>query len=317
MKKNILVLFVCLNLAGEAQAQFNFALNQIFRPNVRVRYQYAPTMGWADSTRFGYQQMSVAGIIPLGGGVQAKLKELKLQANQTFLNIQVGARKADVSHLKHSELWSNASIGVTHVRGRLGRGVWVYSAQMGLLADADIPDRRNFFGVAAVAKLQIMGLRKQNIYGVALAFSRAGVFPVPIFGWNRKLAKKWDIAILLPVQVGVSYRVNKKCTLEWNNTFSTVAFPLDAQQLRYSLPDAQWGQYLDVRSSLELTQKLNKNWQIIGEIGVTPYRSLQWSDNKAKTIQKFNGAAIGGFVTLGIRYSLPKGWLSAQMFEAD
>jgi hypothetical protein len=317
MKHFVLVTWLIIGHISMVQAQLNIALNQIFKPNIRLRYQFMPTTQWADSTQLGYQQIGLASIIPLGGNAEVKLKELKVQAHQTFLNIAIGGRQVEISHLRENIRLGNGTLGITHVRGRVGKGVWVYSGQVGFLADRTITDRRNVFGLGAVAKVQIKGLRKQNIYGVAVAFSPVGILPVPILGWNRKLAKRWDLSILLPVQANISYKAGKKTTFEWQNTFNALAFPIHPQNLRYDLPTAQFAQYLDVRSSIELTQKINRNWHLVGELGCTPYRRLQWNNADRKTIQSFSGGALGVFATIGIRLNLPQGWLSSQMFESE
>lgn len=317
MKKYIPAFLLAFFALSQAHAQLNVALNQIFKPNIRLRYQFSPTTAWADSTRLGYQQIGIASIIPLGGNAEVKLKELKIQAHQTFLNLALGGRQVEISHLREKVGLGNATLGITHVRGRVGKGVWVYSGQVGFLGNRAIRDRRNIFGLLAVAKVQIKGLRKQNIYGVGVAFSPVGILPVPIVGWNRKLGKRWDMSLLLPVQANISYKVGKKGTLEWQNTFATLAFPTDSTSLRYALPAVQWAQYVDVRTSLEYSQKINKSWQIVGEVGFIPYRSLQWNNQDRRQIQAFQGFAVGSFATLGIRLNLPQGWLSSQMFESE
>lgn len=299
IKKFVLFSFIFLH-SLEIRAQLNVALNQLFKPNVRLRYQILPTQSWHDSVRLGYRQATLAGIIPLGGKADVKLKELKIQAHQTFLNVAIGGRQVEMTNLKENARLGNFSLGVTHVRGRVGKGVWLYSAQVGGIANQAIQEKRNFFGLGAIAKIQIKGLRKQNIYGVAIVIAQNNIIPVPIAGWNRKLGKRWDMALLLPIQANISYKAGKKTTLEWQNGFSAFAFPTEATQI----------QYFDVRSSLELTQKLHKNWQIIAEAGIIPFRRL-------KNIQTYQGVASSGFATLGIRFSLPQGWISSQMFEAE
>lgn len=89
MTKRFFLSYLLILYTLEVRAQLNIGLNQLFKPNVRLRYQILPTQSWGDSAQLGYRQATIAGIVPLGGKAELKLKELKVQAHQTFLNVAI------------------------------------------------------------------------------------------------------------------------------------------------------------------------------------------------------------------------------------
>jgi Domain of unknown function (DUF6268) len=307
--KYLLGLILFFLSAIDAHAQLNFALHQLFRPNIRLRYQVLANSSLGnDSLQLGYQQASIAAIVPLGGNVSASLKELQLKAQQSFLNLQFGGRISQFP-LMQAQTLANATIGFTHLRGQVGRGVWAYTAQIGGIANQTDAGRTNPFAIMGALKVRIKGLRKQNILGVGAGMNGGQFFIAPIIGWNRRLAKKWDIAILLPIQISISYKHNKRLLFEWNNNFSAFAFQRSPDIARYS----------DVRTSLEMTWKMHKAAQLMLEVGGAYYQNATIRNtDKRITLGslKIHHLGFTPFVSLALRFQLAGGFMSAQMFES-
>ena len=301
---------ILLLLSIKTQAQLNFALNQLFKPNVRLRYQVMANSNMGNDTlKLGYQQASIAGVLPLGGNVSASLQKLELKAHQSFLNVQLGARVVQFPFLQQSQNIGNATVGFTHLRGQVGKGVWAYTAQVGAIANQDNPSNLNPFAIVGLVKIRVKGLRKQNILGLGAGVNGGQFFVAPIIGWNRKLAKKWDIAILLPVQIGITYKHNKKLLFEWSNNFSAFAFRVSPNIARYS----------DARTSLETTWKVGKWAQLMLEVGGAYYQNVRLQNtDRTVEIGWFRAQKLGftPFASVGLRLQLEGGFMSSQIFES-
>jgi hypothetical protein len=316
--KRIVLVFVLLIFASiDIQAQINFSLNQLFRPGLRLKYQYLPEVKLADSINLGIQQANLTLIIPLGGGIEADFKDLKFQAKQSFLNLNVGQRRLEMSQWAKVEQVNNFALGFTHLSGKIGEGVWVYTVNVGGISTEGDWKKANYFALGGLAKVQIKGLRKQNIYGIGLGFNARRPFIFPVLGWNRKLAKDWDIAILLPSQVEITYRINKKIDLDWQNYFSAFAFNLPKDKfINTSLSNDYLVRHVDLRSGLELNWKLNSHWRILVESGAVIYRNLRTSQEDLSETHTYTGFGTW-YGSMGIRYNFGKKGIESHFLGTD
>jgi hypothetical protein len=307
MKKALLFLFT-FAVSQPISAQ-SFGLDWLFKPGVRASFLYIPKQSDKDSAHFGLSQVNLSFILPLGGKASLDLKALDLKARQTFLNIGTGIRLPQTNLSENQRRIYNFSLGITHLQVGLRNGIWLYTANAGMVQDAELLDKINLFGVVAFAKIRLRGLRKQDIYGFGVGYFNQSIIPFPILGLNRRLSKKWDFRLLLPVNLTLAYRASQKVGIDFSlntNVFQTQVVPIENTTARWQYRQAQ----LDIVAHFKLGRQL----RLSAETGLAVGRSLLIKQGAFKEALKFSPAPYFG---VALRASLGKQLLGSDLFASE
>lgn len=315
-----LLLFWGLIENGFLHAQ-QIGLGFLFRPHVRLGMDYLPSKQINDSLRFQMNRYSLNAVVPLSGKIEASLQDLSLKASYHFLTFNTGFRTPNVEYASpHSRLY-NASIGISGIRGALLKGAYFYTLNLGFVQEGRSLDQMHPFGIAAFAKLQIKGIYKHNIYGVALLYQYKRFLPVPLLGLNRKIAKNLTTQILLPAQATLSYKINRKLKIDW--TTSLLSFRGGI------IPNLSWIgnqntnptfqnpnlNYTHLRSGLMARYQIGSRWQLEAEGGYALFRNLYLQDQNEQYFKHTVPATFYGGIAL--RMDLGKGVVSSKLFGND
>ncbi len=285
MKKiGYILIFLCGIGFSSLQAQ-SFGMSRFFRTGMRLTSYYLPEMNLNDSTTFGIHTMNCAFVIPVGGNLNLNLRELNVKFQQTFLTTNFGMRFIQTNLIDNQQLY-NAALGITHVRASLKNGFWFYSANLGMIEDKNYLHKVHPYFLGAFAKIKVQGLRKHTIFGVALTYNSGVFLPVPILGINRKLAKKWDINVLLPVEIALIYHPSKRLDINTKLYFSTFDARTGNFMPRFNLSDQiATMTYREIRAGVRADYKISGKYRLFLEAGTVGFRNLQFAQNQELSIE--------------------------------
>ncbi|MCY7349539.1 MAG: hypothetical protein LH606_02565 [Cytophagaceae bacterium] len=316
------ILCICFLAAGySAQAQL-FTPTRIFASGVNLRAEVMPTAGLSDTARFGYARFNVQGIIPIRGGAglklhNFKLKKIDVEINQMFLAVNVGYRaptfsfpNPEISPVKQP--FYTASAALTGIHASLRDKIWLYAVGIGVSETDELLDRKTArpYGMGGAVRVRIAGLRTQWFYGGGVLFEPGKITPVPIAGVQTRLfTKNTRLTVILPVQVTLAQRLNKKTWGEigvsaggFNTGYQAAAFGPNAIRLAYR----QW------KGSVSLNVSPIKPVNLSVEAGVAAFRSLTVS-RAGDQLREFT-PAMSPFVAVSAYFNLSKSLLDSRGF---
>lgn len=189
----LVTLFLCVSLAKGQGLNFT----SVFRPKLSMFYEEMPRTALNDSVSFRSGEYSFSGLIPLR--VSASAKKLKPKVKIDMLSIAAGVRSNEIDGLEGLHKMGRLSIGYTGVRAGIGRGVWVYILNAGISADLAERDKNFPYLTAAFGKVNILGVRRQNLFGAGIYAGRGLIVPFPVIGFNRMFSAKSGMVTVLPV----------------------------------------------------------------------------------------------------------------------
>ena len=332
------LLSICF--ATKATAQLGIDMPFWFKTGLRVQTSYTPIQN--DSTldlRMAHYQ--VQGIFSIKSKLSAnlnadiKLKDIGKKGSfknifkksdigfkQSFIAFNAGMRvvEGNIFSDKNTHYWANANISYTNIKASLRGGVWVRTLQVGAVQDVDNLQDTRPFALAAVAKIFVKGLRKQNIFGLGIAYTPNGkILPIPIIGFNRRLAKKWDINVLIPANIAVLYQANKnllyRLRINANSlqTGVTRLLPI-TQNAQLRTPNRL--DYTQLETNLSVQYKFTKNLLLLVQGAYLIGTNLNFShDNHFLYDAKLSKGFFYG--SMGLHFNLKDGLFGSQTFMVD
>jgi hypothetical protein len=305
----VLVLFILLSSSLFGQ---QFGIGFLFRPLVELGTEWVAPASMGDEGKLTMYRQHLHSTLPLGGKLKFDLKELSLGGSFQFLTLNAGLRSLSADFLPPNTHLGNLSLGITGIQTALFKGTYVYQVQIGMVED--LRQRQTFrpFGVASLMRLKIKGLYKHNLYGMGLFYQNNRLLPMPLWGVNRKLAKKLTAQVLLPLEATLSYKVSKKTSLHWQNSLHAFR-----SGITNFVPDTLTAPYLDyrhLRTGLVFRKKVGKGAFLEMDTGMALFRQILIA-NDEKLLRA--GAPYSPYVALKIRKNLGKGLLGSYLFGSD
>ncbi len=305
MNKSLFILFCLFSNIVFAQS---FSLNSLFQTGFRASVWHTPPQN--TPVQFGFSHAQVHLITPLGGKTELDLKNLDIRGHQTFLNVSAGLRLPNTELTENQRYLYNFSAGFTHLRAGLQNGIWLYSGTVGTVQDFGL-NKHTLFGTLALAKIRLRGLRKQDIFGLGVAYFNDRFLPFPILGLNRKLSENMDLRILLPVQVVLAYRLGKKVNLDLRiNSQVFAATVLQSPSLANR--EANW-RYNQLQAGLILGFKIASKTRLLFE-GGTGFLSQLSVKNKLDSNYNF---PLMPYFGVSLHTNFGKQLLGSQLFAQE
>ncbi|MGB0524398.1 MAG: DUF6268 family outer membrane beta-barrel protein [Flammeovirgaceae bacterium] len=289
-------------------------LTSLFRPGARVGVQYMPTDLVEKEVPFGYSQLRSTLIIPMGGAANLDLKKLKASARQQFLTFNFGARQYELGNQGTKREVGNFSLGFTGVSLSTNSGIWAYTVHAGILNDFAIQEQQPF-AMAAVMKIKIKGLNRQDFFGGGLIYAGKRLFPVPLIGIRRKLAKKLHITAIFPVQIDLSKKLSKRTRLSWLNTWN--GFSTNMEYVTNGSPQNALFAFSALRSSLIFQWKLSNNLRLMLEGGMNTWSNVRVFDSNRDNEWVDADANFTPYVGVTARFNFGKSLVGSQLFGND
>ncbi|TAG92672.1 MAG: hypothetical protein EAZ20_02355 [Bacteroidetes bacterium] len=296
----------------------------LFKTGYRINYLYLPEQ-IKNEVRYQMQQVQFQSMFSIKSKASLDLanfnfSKMDVGFRQTFLSINAGARFFDSNLTTNTKTFANISLGITHIRAGVRKGIWLYTGNIGTVQDIENTNEIRPFGIVGVANIQILGLKKQNIFGLAAAYTQAGrILPIPIIGLNRRLSSKWDLNLLLPVNIAFNYAWSNKKNLKFR--INPQFFQVNLHNISPNfLPNPLQNNPITLQSSqLEINTifqyKYHKNLKFVVQAGGVFANQLSLQQDK-KVYQKFNFDIFPQFL-VGFHFNLADGWIGPQMFMAD
>lgn len=331
-------LFICC-FATKATAQLGIDMPFWFKTGLRVQTSYTPIQN--DSTldlRMTHYQ--VQGIFSLKSKLNAKLstdislkdinknivknllKKSDIGFKQSFIALNVGMRvvEGNIFSDQNKHYWANANISYTNIKASLRGGVWVRTLQIGAVQDVENLTNTRPFALGAIAKIFVKGLRKQNIFGLGVAYTPNGkILPIPIIGFNRRLAKKWDLNILIPANIAVLYQANKKLLYRLRinpNSLQTGATRLLPITQNAQLRTPNRLQYTQLETNLSVQYKVTKNLLLLVQSAYLRGTNLNFNENN-HFLYDLKLSKGFFYASVGVHFNLKDGLFGSQMFMVD
>lgn len=204
-------LFFLVVATSTTQAQ-QIGLSRLFYPNVTLRADYVVPTNSATTQDFGMTRTSVLGIIPVQSEVQAGLsfkKKVDLRAIHTVMIGQYTQIQPTIEGTNFPDNgYKTLSVGAIRLQASLRDKLWVYGGGIGVTESNETFFTPQPFLWGGAARMRIIGLRSQIVYGSILAYNQK-LRVVPVFGINQRFSKEWRVTALLPFMVDVNYHPTK------------------------------------------------------------------------------------------------------------
>jgi hypothetical protein len=316
-KVYLTALLLCTSTLSQGQS---FGLQSLFNPGLRLGTTHTFDTPIDDSTSFGMTKYRLGLVIPLNGNVTFNLKELKAGVQANFWTINGGMRDVRLDGLLQNRYVYNFTTGVTGLKAGTGKGIWGYTANIGVVQDLKYSTSNNLFFIAGIIRLKVHGIHKQNYFGLVATYSHKRFLPVPIFGFRRKLFDKSHINVMLPVQIDIDYKAGKNVKFRlksalggfsnWTkvDTSASVFSEIENEQALFS--------YLKLSNGLEVRIKASKQVTIIVEGGVNAPARIGFNSASEKKVY-VPDYGIFPFARLEVRFSFGSSLIGSHLFGND
>ncbi|WP_109676674.1 hypothetical protein [Dyadobacter jejuensis] len=212
MQYRLPLLVAVLALAVQPTLAQHFSLSRLFYPNVTLKAEYAVPSPMGNSQEYGLSKAGFLGIIPLQSEVQLGFslkKKLDLRAVHTVMLAQYNQLQPTIGGIDNPENgYKTLSLGVLRMQASIKDKLWVYGGGLGITETNETLFTPQPFIWGGGARMHILGLKTQILYGSILAYNQKIKF-VPVFGINKGIGKQWRISALLPFMVNANYKATK------------------------------------------------------------------------------------------------------------
>lgn len=318
----LLLLITTLLLAPHGSQAQSFGLEALFRPGLRMGATISPAVQVDDSINFQLSNYRMGLIVPIGGQLSLDIKDLKASAHQHFWTLNAGVRQVELEGIVTDKSLYNFTTGVTGAFAGTGKGIWGYTANVGIVQSFSLSDEYNPFFIGGIAKIKIRGIHKQDYYGLLAVYSGARFFPLPIIGFRRKLFEGAHLNLLLPIQADIDYKPHKNIQFvlrtgfggfrTWMEVDSTAAI-FDEQPLAREQAVLAFG---NITSALEFRYRFNANFKLILEGGYFAPARLSLRQDQQTEHTVFSTPAVP-YGRIAFRYNFGKAPINAQLFGND
>jgi hypothetical protein len=189
----------------------HFSLSRLFYPNITLSATHLPEASAGNGQNFGLTRTGFSGIVPLESEVTVGYslrKKWDLRARHTVLVANVAQLQPTYSGaVRPDNGYKTASVGAIMLQASVKDRLWVYALGGGVTESNETFFTPQPFMYGGAARMRIIGLNTQILYGTALIYSQKFRI-LPVFGINKKLNKSWRASALLPFMIDFNYRQN-------------------------------------------------------------------------------------------------------------
>jgi hypothetical protein len=225
-KKLIIGLLLYLGTLVSTFSQ-SLQLDFLFSSGLTYSSEFHGAAALNDSVDFNFNKHQLQFVLPLKTKINLDLKKLdfkkmNLSSSQLFLTSKIGLNQSSFSGQSSTNIYK-ASIGITGLNAGLRQGIWIYSANI-YVNESDksyngnlVP---NFRGYGARVKVKSFDFI--YFYGAGLVVNQGKFYPVPILGFQKKVAKNLKARIVFPIEAKLNYKANAKLNFDVGANFDGV-----------------------------------------------------------------------------------------------
>ena len=304
LRQTILCLVITV-LSLSAQAQ-HFSLSRLFYPNVTLKADYnmpanMPSKVGPD-VDYGVSKAGFFGIIPIQSEVQlgySLRKKLDLKAVHTVMLAQYTQIQPTVNGLDSPENgYKTLSVGIIRLQASIKDKLWVYGGGLGMTETNETIFTPQPFLWGGGARMHILGLKTQIMYGSILAYNQKIKF-VPIFGINKGIGKQWRVSALLPFMVNANYKATK-----WFNMDMLAGLNGYSGGFQIQTPDEKLlrkENYRQIKLGVSANVHLFSVLNLSVEGGITTFRQLKTFNSARENLTAYTPATTP-YIGASVRY---------------
>jgi hypothetical protein len=290
----------------------HFALSRLFYPNVTLKadYNVPSNMGGGTGKDFGYSRAGFFGIVPIQSEVQlgySLQKKFDLRAVHTVLLTQYTQIQPTVDSKNIPDNgYKTLSVGVIRLQASIKDRLWVYGGGLGMTESNETFFTPQPFFWGGAARMHILGLHTQIIYGSILTYNQKLRF-VPVLGVNKRFGRDWRVSALLPFMVNVNYRSTK-----WFNVDMLAGLNGYSGGFQVQTPEEKMlrrENYRQIKTGISANAHLFTVLNISLEAGVTTFRQLKTFNSAHETLTAYKPATTP-YIGASVRYITSKSKLS-------
>jgi len=295
-----LICFLLITVSS-AQAQ-HFALSRLFYPNVTLKADYSVPSSLNGTQDYGMSRSGFYGIIPIQSEVQlgySLRKKLDLRAVHTVMLAQFTQIQPTIDSKNNPENgYKTLSLGVIRLQASIKDRLWVYGGGLGMTETNETFFTPQPFFWGGAARMHILGLRTQIIYGSAITYNQKLRF-VPILGVNKGLGKHWRVSALLPFMANANYKVTK-----WFNVDMLAGLNGYSGGFQVQTPEEKTlrrENYRQIKVGVAANAHLFSVINISLEAGVTTFRQLRTFNSARENLTSYTPATTP-YIGASVRY---------------
>ncbi|MEA5140711.1 hypothetical protein [Arcicella rigui] len=313
MKKiSLLLLTCCFTHILSAQTP---SLSQLFYPNLSLRAEFMPTTTMSNGQKFGFSRNTALGIIPLSTEIQAGIgfgKKADIQAKHSLLIANLAQINTTIDGREQPE-GGYKTLGMTFVqlKASLREKFWVYAVGGGITQTNEtfLNPQPYFYGGAA--RLRILGLRTQILYGTAIVYSQKFRI-IPVFGFTKALGNDWKVSGVLPFRASLTYKAEPWLHLDLNTVYDGYSAGYQEYSTAEKLIRRQ--NYQQVRFTVSANAHVLNVFNLGIEGGLAGFRQVK-TFNSANENLSTSSLPAAPYLGFSIRYITSKSKLSSKFLK--
>lgn len=293
------LLFVGIITSAQAQ---QLGLSRLFYPNVTLSANYVASTNSTTTPNFGLTRTSLFGIVPIQSEVQGSFslkKKFDLRAVHTVLIGQFTQLQPTIEDKKFPDNgYKTISLGAIRLQASVKDRLWVYGAALGMTESNETFFTPQPFFWGGAARMRIIGLRSQIVYGSILTYSQK-LRVVPVFGINQRLGKQWRATALLPFMADINYHPTKWFSMDALAGINGYSGGFQVQTAEEKLLRRQ--NYQHVKLGLSANLHLLTVFNVSAEAGVAGFRQLR-TFNSARENLTSSHPPFAPYLGVSVRY---------------
>jgi hypothetical protein len=306
--------FILLCVGSKITAQTP-SLSQLFYPNITLRSEIMPATVADDGKSFGLTRSSAVGIIPLSTEIQAGIgfgKKADIEAKHTLLIGNLAQINPTINNRDQPE-GGYKTFGLTYLqlKASLREKFWVYGVGGGITQSNETFFNPQPYFYGGAARLRILGLRTQILYGTAIIYSQKFRI-IPIFGFTKTLGKDWKVSGILPFRASVTYKANPWLHLDFNTAYDGYSAGYQDYSSTEKLVRRQ--NYQQVKFTLSANAHVLNVLNIGVEGGLSGFRILK-TFNTANENLTTSHLPVAPYLGVSLRYITKKSKLSSKFLK--
>jgi hypothetical protein len=305
MKKLIFIIILFLQWVMFKTFAQSFHVDKLFNSGTTFGAEHLFPSAINDSTDFQIIKYKFQYVKPLKTKLGIDLKDfdfnkIDAKASQIFLTTKFDITRPSESHANYFEKIYKVEMGITAITASLRNGIWVYSANIYIeenkttLQESLTPNFRGY-----TAYINIKNLKFIYFFGAGLVINQGKFYPVPVFGFRKKISSKLIGEFIVPVHVKLNYKLNKKITLDLASYYSGInAIYREGSAFQNNDNTINLRQF---KTYLALNTNIGKHYKIKAELG---YSYMQEIDDLNSDISKDMESAP--YVNISFHYHFGK-----------
>lgn len=308
-------LLTCLLLAVTATAQAqHFSLSRLFYPNVTLKADYNVPSSLDGTREYGVSRTGFLGIIPLQSEVQlgySLRKKFDLRAVHTVALAQYTQIQPTIDGTNDpANGYKTLSLGVIRMQASIKDRLWVYGGGLGMTESNETFFSPQPFFWGGAARMHVLGLRTQFMYGSVLAYNQKLRF-IPIFGVNKGLGK-WRVSALLPFMINANYKTTK-----WFNVDFLAGLSGYSGGFQVQLPEEKAlrrENYRQIKTGVAANAHLFSVLNVSVEAGVTTFREIRTFNSARENLTSYTPATTP-YIGASVRYITSRSKFSSKFMR--